>query len=239
MTTEEPSRHKEIDNLHARASTAGETLAVYEDGRGLIIVLWALASLLMVPVIITVIATVWNIAKYSGKQVFTTQALVVFLPMVILLPLAMAIINGARHLSRRRAIPFVVFSEQGLQYPDLAFPIPWTEIRGYELQNGFNISKLPAGAELPALEKLPWNDRYSSHFRLVAHLREDYQVPIRKENLKSRRYSVRRVWYYPEGNWVIFKTLGVRGMSNQELLNCFNSYWQSGLTRAKLRTLRD
>ncbi|WP_420008106.1 hypothetical protein [Xanthomonas sacchari] len=121
-----------------------------------------------------------------------------------------------RRFWKRRTTPFLCLSEAGLQYLDLTRPIPWTSVQGYRV-----------GAGQLAGENLI----------LFVDLRDGCEVPLKDSGLTSAAHSVRRVWYNPKEHWIVFKTLGVRGMSCAHLIELFETYLEAGRARAQLAPL--
>ncbi|WP_369940678.1 hypothetical protein [Xanthomonas medicagonis] len=191
-----------IDTLRALAEQGRDKVEVHEGGSTIpiILLLWGLSFFMIAPALLML--------AFAFKQAWwiALGGLAVGIGFILL----------GRMFWKRRTTPFLCISDAGLQYPDLARPIPWTDVQGYRVQAG----------QLPGQNLIMFVD-----------LREGCHVPLRDPRLASATYSVRRVWFNPKEHCIVFKTLGVRGMSGAKLIELFDAYMQAGHARARLAAL--
>lgn len=130
--------------LRELAAQGRKTIAVYEGGRALNVLLWMLALLCVVPGL-----AMLSFARQGGLLVASAFLLI-------------GIAFGAlgRALGRRRKVPFLTLGEQGLHYADLTQPIPWTAIENYRVGAGTHRGEnlivfvdLSQGYEVPLRDK--------------------------------------------------------------------------------------
>ncbi|MCC4607754.1 hypothetical protein LL967_07700 [Xanthomonas campestris pv. zinniae] len=173
-----------------------ETVTIYEGGGGSSALLWILSLLCGLPGV----AMLWSNIALGLMSV----------------ALGVGLVMLARGLGRRKKLPFLVLSAQGLQYTALTQPIPWTAIENYRVGAG---------------------SHRGENLILFVDLSSDYDVPLKDARSVSAWHSVGRSWYNAKQGWIIFKVPSVQGMTNPQLIELFSMYWQAGHARAQLASL--
>ncbi|GKS88768.1 hypothetical protein [Acidovorax sp. SUPP2539] len=188
--------HPSQAELLEMAARGRETLTIYEGGGFSSALLWILALLCVLP----------GVAMLRSNIVFA----------LAFIAMAAAVGMLARGLGRRRKLPLLTLSAQGLQYSAVTQPIPWTAIENYRVGAG---------------------SHRGENLILFVDLSSDYDVPLKDARSVSAWHSVGRSWYNAKQDWIIFKVPRVQGMTNPQLIELFSTYWQAGLARAQLGNL--
>lgn len=201
MTDEahEPSAPS-LAQVRALATQGLERIEIYEGGSGLSVLLWVLAFFCAVPGL-----AMLSFARHGGLWMALA---------FVLIGVGFGMLG--RMFGRRRNVPFLTVSQQGLHYSDLSQPIPWTAVENFRVGAG---------------------SHRGENLILFVDLSEGYEVPLRDKNVTSAWHSIGRAWYNVKEHWIIFKVPSVRGMTNPELLEHLSTYWQAGHARAQLASL--